>query len=116
MDIFPLPELHLMLGCVNGLLTEMNKRWQEEINIENPVWKFCDREGIKKITYRGLALEGPQCKALDTLSGEVPQSIKPFVNAIKAFNSLRNLSFSDDLLPSFEEDLNRFYFYFDLLD
>ena len=61
MDIMPLPELHLMLGCVNGLLTELNKKWSEKTKIENPVWKFCDKEGIKKITYRGFALEGPQC-------------------------------------------------------
>ena len=59
-----MPELHLMLGCVNGLLTELNKKWSEKTKIENPVWKFCDKEGIKKITYRGFALEGPQCKAL----------------------------------------------------
>lgn len=120
MDILPLPELHLMLGCVNGLLTELNKKWSEKSNIENPVWKFCDREGIKKITYRGFALEGPQCKLLlsklDKLIRQVPRSCKFFVKALQAFDSLRVSSFSEEVQSTFKEDFNRFTYCFDVLD
>ena len=56
--ITPLAELHLRLGCVNSLGVELNKRWSQYSRAENPFWKFCDTNGIKKIAYRGNALEG----------------------------------------------------------
>ena len=43
-----------MLGCVNNILEELNKRWSESTGIEDPVWKFCDEYGIKKIILQFL--------------------------------------------------------------
>ena len=59
-DILPLFELHLRLGIINDLVRLLNDRWSKCTTDKDPFWKFCDENGIKKSTYRGNALEGPQ--------------------------------------------------------
>ena len=108
MDIIPLPELHLMLGCVNNILEELNKRWSESTGIEDPVWKFCDEFGIKKITYRGKSLEGPSCekllKNLDKLDRRVPRRLRVFVTTLFSFDNLKKSCFSEKVLDTFSRD------------
>ena len=58
-DITPLAELHLRLGLINTLAEELNDRWSKYSRVDDPFWNFCDQNSIKKITYRGKALEGP---------------------------------------------------------
>ena len=120
MDIIPLPELHLMLGCVNNILKELNKRWGERHNIEDPVWKFCDEHNIKKITYRGKSLEGPSCeklfKKLHLLDRRVPPRLRTFVSALFTFDALKKSCFSDVVQEDFEKQSRAFKFCFELLN
>ena len=119
MDIIPLPELHLMLGCVNNILQELNKRWAERHNIEDPVWHFCDEHNIKKITYRGKSLEGPSCekllKNLHLLDRRVPPRLRTFVSALFTFDALKKSCFSDKVQEDFEVQLRSFKWNFELL-
>ena len=70
-DISPLFELHLRVGFINNLVKDLNEKWSQATGETDPFWKFCDENGIKKNTYRGNALEGPQTllllKKLDLL-------------------------------------------------
>ena len=50
----------MVTTVINNLVSELNERWSNCTNEEDPFWKFCDQNGIKKSTYRGNALEGPQ--------------------------------------------------------
>ena len=52
-DILSLFELHLRLGFINNLVTNLNDKWSEITGESDPFWKFCDENGIKKSTYRG---------------------------------------------------------------
>ena len=119
MDIIPLPELHLMLGCVNNILEELNKRWAESTGIEDPVWHFCHENGIKNITYRGKSLEGPQCekllKNLDKLERRVPRRLRVFVTALFNFEALKKSCFSDKVHDNFKSNWNAFKFTYQFL-
>ena len=111
-DITPLAELHLRLGLVNSLATELNNRWSKFSRVEDPFWKFCDENNIKKITYRGNALEGPGTlkllAKLDLLETSVPRRFVAFVTALKAFNTLYFSCFRMELNPNWERDLENF--------
>ena len=110
--ITPLAELHLRLGCVNSLAEELNKRWSQYGGAEDPFWKFCDTNGIKKITYRGKALEGPGTlkllSMLDLLEASVPHRLVHFVTAFRAFNTLYLSCFRMELNDSWKTDLENF--------
>ena len=75
-------------------------------------WKFCDQNGIKKITYRGNALEGPGTlkllSKLDLLEASVPARLKNFVTTFKAFNVLYNSCFQMELDGNWEKHLDDF--------
>ena len=111
-DITPLAELHLRLGFVNSLAKELNERWSKYTRAEDPFWNFCDQNGIKKITYRGNALEGPGTlkllSKLDLLEASVPARLKNFVTTFKAFNVLYNSCFQMELDGNWEKDLDDF--------
>lgn len=120
MDIIPLPELHLMLGCVNNILKELNKRWAESTGLEDPVWHFCDENGIKKITFRGKSLEVPSCvkllKNLDKLERRVPRRLRVFVTALYNFDRLKTSCFSNKVQDNFMNTWKNFKFSYDLLN
>ena len=93
-DILPLFELHLRLGFINNLVKELNSRWSSFTNEEDPFWKFCDEHGIKKSTYRGNALEGPQTllllEKLDILERSIPRRVRgsDFIAVLRSFKVL----------------------------
>ena len=111
-DITPLAELHLRLGLVNSLATELNDRWSKYSGIEDPFWKFCDENNIKKITYRGNALEGPGTlkllSKLDLLESKVPRRFIDFVVTLRAFNTLYFSCFQMELSKDWKMDLENF--------
>ena len=108
-----------MLGSVNTILKELNKRWSERLNVENPVWKFCDEHNSKKITYWGKSLKGPSCekllKNLDKLDRRVPRRLRAFVSALFAFDALKIACFSDKVHDDFMGRLSDFKFSYYLL-
>ena len=115
-DIFPLFELHLRLGFVNNTVKELNDRWSRYTNVKDPFWKFCDENGIKKSTYRGNALEGPQTlilleKKLDLLQQSLPRRFaggSDFVAALKSFYALYLSCFQMTLATNWQNNLRDF--------
>ena len=111
-DITPLAELHLRLGLINSLAEELNNRWSKQSRIKNPFWTFCDENSIKKITYRGKALEGPGTlkllSKLDILDASVPERFKNFVTAFRAFGTLYISCFRMELDANWETHLEDF--------
>ena len=93
-DILPLFELHLRLGFENNLVTELNKKWANFTNENDPFWKFFDENNIKKGTYRGNTLEGPQTllllDKLDLLERSILRRVQgsDFILVLRTFQTL----------------------------
>jgi hypothetical protein len=100
LEFIPPPELHLMLGVVNRIFDELDKIWGE-----NRAFKFAAEQNITRVGYRGGSMEGNQCKMLlnklSLLEEVLPPQLLKFVNALKAFNLVRNACFGEQLSPNF---------------
>lgn len=113
-DILPLFELHLRLGIINDLVRLLNDRWSKCTTDKDPFWKFCDENGIKKSTYRGNALEGPQTlillEKLDLLAQKIPRRVKgsEFISALKSFRTLYFSCFQMSLHDNWQDHLRDF--------
>ena len=77
----------------------MNEKWSTCTGDEDPFWNFCDENSIKKSTYRGKALEGPQTllllEKLDLLERSIPRRVRgsDYIAALKSFKILYNSCF-----------------------
>ena len=103
--------MHLRLGFINNLVKELNDRWSACTNEVDPFWKFCDENGIKKSTYRGNALEGPQTllllEKLDLLERSVPRRVhgSDFISVLKHFKALYLSCFQMSLDQNWQRNL-----------
>ena len=92
----------------------MNDRWSKCTTDKDPFWKFCDENGIKKSTYRGNALEGPQTlillEKLDLLAQKIPRRVKgsEFISALKSFRTLYFSCFQMSLHDNWQDHLRDF--------
>ena len=111
-DITPLAELHLRLGLINTLAEELNDRWSKYSRVDDPFWNFCDQNSIKKITYRGKALEGPGTlkllSKLDILEASLPARLRNFVTTFRTFDRLYISCFRMELDANWEAHLEDF--------
>ena len=113
-DILPLFELHLRLGLINNLVTELNQKWSSCTGVPDPFWNFCDTNGIKKSTYRGNALEGPQTlillEKLDLLERSIPRRFhgSDFVSVLRAFQVLHKSCMQMTLDQNWQSHLRDF--------
>ena len=105
-------ELHLRLGFINNLVKELITRWPSCTNEEDPFWKFCDEHRIKKSTYWGNALEGPQIllllEKLDLLERTIPRRVpgSDFIAVLRSFEVLYSSCFQMSLNPSWQDHID----------
>ena len=104
--ILPPPELHLLMGPVNKMYTELENAWpQSELWLE-----ACN---IKKEEYHGGTFAGNESRKLlknvnrlEALSP--PGNIEKFITAFKSFNEVVSSCYGQDLKVDFLKKINTF--------
>ena len=112
-DLIPIPELHLMLGIVNKILSLLNDEWSKLSGIEDRAYKWCDKNNIHRLDYRGKDLNGPSCKLLlekklQKLRRDLPWCLRHYILVFMAFDKVRMSCFSEVLIPSYKNDIIHF--------
>ena len=98
--LIPPPELHLLLGPVNKLYTELEEEWPE-----CELWlKKCN---VKKEDYHGCQFAGNESRKLlknvDKLEAlHPPASATKFITAFRSFNAVVEACYGKNLLPDFQ--------------
>ena len=113
LDLIPIPELHLLLGITNKILALLNDKWSKISGVENRAYKWCDENNIHRLEYRGKDLNGPACKLLldkklQRLRLDLPRCLRHFVLVFRAFDQVRSSCFSEELIPSYKNDIINF--------
>ena len=105
-SILPPPELHLLMGPVNKMYTELENVWPESelwliaCNVKKEVYhsgKFAGYESRKLLMY---------VDRLEALS--LPISCEKFITAFKSFNEVVSSCFGQDLKDNFWRTINTF--------
>ena len=109
----PPPKLFLMLGITNRILSLLNDEWSKLSGIEDRAYKWCDKNNIHRLEYRGKDLNGPACKLLLTkklqkLRRDLPWCLRHYVLVFMAFDKVRISCFSEVLIPSYKNDIIHF--------
>ena len=85
----------------------MNENWGE-----NRGGAWLEKNNIQKQNYRNGELDGNACKKillkLDQLRSQVPRRLARFVDALEAFNKVREACFSQELDPGFKIYISNF--------
>ena len=88
---------------INNIVKDLNEKWSQATGETDPFWNFCDENGIKKNTYRGNALEGPQTllllKKLDLLERRISRRVhgSDYVKLLRPFDRLYQSCFQMEL-------------------
>lgn len=105
LDLIPPPSLHLMLGVVNTLLDQLQKRWDQ-------AYTWAANNNIVKKNYHGGTMEGKQCKKLlrkaHLLEQVLPENVKNFARAMLRFADVYTSCFQNELKPNFLIEIERF--------
>ena len=97
-----------------SLVSEMNQKWSTFTGDEDPFWNFCNENSIKKSTYTGKALEGPQTllllEKLDLLERSIPRRVhgSNYIAAFKSFKILCGSCFHMTLDDNWQVHLRDF--------
>ena len=106
-EVFPPPELHLLIGPVNTLYDGLEKVWprsEEWLNICN----------VKKTDYHGGKFEGNDSRKLlkkvDQLEGLAPNNkvVKKYAKAFKALNDVVHACYGYDLADDYLVKISSF--------
>ena len=112
LDILPPPELHLMLGTVNFLYSNLEKKWPEVIEWPSSL-------NIEKEAMHGGTFAGNGCRKLlshiDKLERIVPDEHKDFVAAFRSFNDVVVGCFGQCLRDDYKDRISTFRENFEVL-
>jgi hypothetical protein len=107
LELIPPPELHLLLGVANKLLDELNAKWGEDQG-----YQWAKDKGIVRVSWRGGSMEGNQSKKFlektEDLYNVLPDALKPFAVAAKAFNKVRVACFGMNLEANYSDAIEEF--------
>ena len=105
LDLIPPPELHLMLGTVNLLYSNLEKVWPDVIQWPSSLY-------IEKEAIHGGSFAGNGCRKLlrniDQLERCIPDEHLLFVDAFKAFNEVVVSCFGKSLHTNYKSRIERF--------
>ena len=106
LTLLPPPELHLMIGPVNKMYTEMEKVWPESE-------QWLDSCNVKKEEYHGGTFAGNESRKLLKNVGRLealspPTQCDNFVSAFKSFNEVVTSCYGKELRPDFHERIKIF--------
>ena len=104
-DTFCISTLHIKLGIVNRISSEIEKRC--------PVYlPFCNPIGLVKDPYNNKDYSGRYCdkllRNLDKLEEIVSKDLLPLVEALRAFNKVVHSCFGTDAHDNYKEQINAF--------
>ena len=111
LELFPPPELHMLLGVFNDLYSGLEKSWSPEGLAE-----WTRPLGVKRAVWHGTAgsghFQGGDCKKLlgsiDHLDSLTSLPQKRFVHALRALSKVVQGCFGMALSLSFSEDIEEF--------
>ena len=93
-DIYPPPELHLMLGVVNHLYKAIEQEWAG-------VRHWAETCHVERQAYQGGSFDGNSCRKLlknvDHLQSMCPLQVLKFVKALRDFNQVVSACFGAEL-------------------
>ena len=109
LKLIPPPQLQLLLGAVNFILSKLGERWGTD-NVEN--WlKLC---GLTRTDYRNQELNGNNCRkllkacSLRFLKSSIPIDLYPFAAAFEALDLVVSGCFGHKLSPNYDQLISRF--------
>ena len=92
---------------MNKIFDVLNQNWGK-----NRGYKWLEKNSIQRIEYRNGQMNGNDCKKLlqklSKLKSQLPRRLWKFVTALEKFNKVRLSCFSQELLPSFKQDIMEF--------
>ena len=95
------------LILVNKLFDVLNEEWGNDL-----AYEFLEEFSIQKKDYRDGNMNGNACKKLlgklSILKRRVPRKLRKYVEALGAFEKVRQSCFGQDLLPSYRADIQDF--------
>ena len=101
----PPPQLHLLLGPLNVLYDELSKTWPQ-------CEEWIKNLHIKREEYHGGAFNGNDSRKLlknvSMLEEMVPEKLKGFVNAFRAFDQVVQSCYSKILAEDYKEKILEF--------
>ena len=79
LDLLPIPELHIMLGIVNRIFDDLNKKWGDDQGYD-----WASKNNIPRVSQQGGSMNGPAVKRLleeklDKLFFDVPSNLRQHV-------------------------------------
>lgn len=109
LDLLPPPELHLMLGAVNSIISHICN--DEHCKKDADEWiKECYVE--RKVTYHGCSLEGNSCKkllnSLDSLRSKKNIFLMKYVQLLEDLKNVIHDCFGNYLEPTFDKSIEKF--------
>lgn len=112
-SVLPPPELHLLIGPVNKIYSEMEKVWPE-----SQLWlKACN---VKKEAYHGGTFAGDESRKLLTSVSKLqvlnpPKQCKKFINVFTSLNKVVTSCYGSNLSTDFNENIKEFQGNYSLL-
>ena len=104
-DIIPPPELHLMLGAVNLLFVNFQKKWPD-------VLRWASSLNVEREAIHGGAFAGNACRKLlknvDLLQELAPIELRDYVRAFRALNDVVLSCFGKTLQNDYKEKIDVF--------
>lgn len=105
-DLYPPPELHLMLGVVNHLYKAIEHEW-------SGVQQWAETCHVERQAYHGGSFDGNSCRKLlknvDQLQSMCPLQVVKFVKALRDFDQVVSACFGSELnVNCFEKHLKDF--------
>ena len=105
LDLFPPPELHLLIGPVTTLLDALQKKWSDTD-------KWLTLCHIQRQAYHGGSLNGNACLQLlqrvDLLESTLECPEKQFIETFRSFKAVVDACYGNNLSSDFQNAISKF--------